>query len=103
MLSATMVQGQFLVKAKKLPSLDDEFAFEFMLTEEQKSQLIAELLLEQHKKGMLTIVQQSPSDKLSENERKMMFLKNIIDTYKPIPEDIRQQFLLQILQLSQEK
>jgi hypothetical protein len=95
MISPTMVSGSILVKAKKIGESSDFFYLEFELTESQKMQFVTELILAHSKNGTLKLGDDEPNDL-----NKMKFLKQMISDNPKMDENIKSEYLKQILSLS---
>lgn len=101
-----MIKGPVLVKARKIAlspvvGRDDEFYLEFELNGSQKNGILAELMIEHVHNGTLTVIHQH-GDSVSETvaERKMNFLKSMLDENPEMDNQIRNEFLTQIAELS---
>jgi hypothetical protein len=98
----TMVKNPMVVKARRISTNEGEYYLEFELTEEQKSGLVAEMMLAHVKEGRFVVVQkfENPTDMLSQNERKALFIKTMLDENPKMDIEIRNDFYKQIVELS---
>lgn len=99
-MEATMIKGPIIVKAKNLQTDQTLYLeLEFQLTENQKSELVAELLVAHIKNNTLKVIHEG---QISEAERKVKALKEIMEEYPIMSLEMKKRYLGIIADLAEE-
>lgn len=102
MIEPTMVQGSVIVKAKRIGQSSDDYYLEFELTNAQKHQLIAELIVTHCTNNTLTYIHKYETN-LEDKMKLMEFLKGIIEIHGSVMSDeVKNDYLKRILDLTKE-